>query len=213
MAGNNSIQILRGTSANIVASDQTLLAGQMLYNTDKNYLTIGSNDGDSLTGMPIAARELVAYGNNTEVSSITGNTTRSASVTALPNIVDIGASRVRIFNNPSQTGHQYMNMSQAGIQINSSNSAGVTINGYSITIAPTDIPLVINTYQATLGMYSTSSFPMRLQSVGQLSMYGDVGTTLGTTTSRTNVIGNSIYINCSQSLTLASNSNIKFEIA
>ena len=41
MANNKSIQILRGTNANIVASNETLLPGQPLYNLTKGYLTIG----------------------------------------------------------------------------------------------------------------------------------------------------------------------------
>lgn len=63
MANNKSIQILRGTSANIVAanSSTTLLAGQPLYNTDKNYLTIGAADGDKLVKKPVACREVTWY--------------------------------------------------------------------------------------------------------------------------------------------------------
>ena len=41
MAGNNSIQILRANSQTIANSSETLLDGQLLYNTDKNYLTCG----------------------------------------------------------------------------------------------------------------------------------------------------------------------------
>lgn len=71
MANKKSIQILRGTTANIVASDETLLPGQPLYNTDKNYLTIGSTDGDVLTKKPIAAMELVGYVNDRGTSVTT----------------------------------------------------------------------------------------------------------------------------------------------
>lgn len=42
---NKSIQILRGSNSVIAASDDTLLNGQLLYNTDKNYLTVGFADG------------------------------------------------------------------------------------------------------------------------------------------------------------------------
>ena len=41
---NQTIQILRGTSENIVKhanAGELLLDGQLLYNTDKNYLTVG----------------------------------------------------------------------------------------------------------------------------------------------------------------------------
>ncbi len=41
MAGNSSIQVLRGTDSSIKASRETLLDGQLLYNTTKNTLTVG----------------------------------------------------------------------------------------------------------------------------------------------------------------------------
>lgn len=67
MANNKSIQILRGNSAQIVAAQANeqdtdkLLPGQMLYNTDKGYLTIGSNENNSYTQEPIKVRELIGY--------------------------------------------------------------------------------------------------------------------------------------------------------
>ena len=42
MAGNNSIQFLRGTSTARKASSQTLLAGQPFYETDTKKLYVGT---------------------------------------------------------------------------------------------------------------------------------------------------------------------------
>lgn len=61
MAGNQSIQILRGTRNAIANSSEKLLPGQPLYNVDDNYLTIGSNDNDQVKAIPIACRELKGY--------------------------------------------------------------------------------------------------------------------------------------------------------
>ena len=44
MAGNDSIQILRGTSESIDASDETLLDGQLLYDKTNNKLYIGNGE-------------------------------------------------------------------------------------------------------------------------------------------------------------------------
>lgn len=41
MAGNNSIQFLRGTRNAIASSGETLQPGQPLYNVTDGYLTIG----------------------------------------------------------------------------------------------------------------------------------------------------------------------------
>ena len=83
MANNKSIQILRGTNANIVASDETLLPGQPLYNLTKGYLTIGGGgaNGDEnspLTSKPIGVRELVGYLG--DYNGITDSTQEVASI-------------------------------------------------------------------------------------------------------------------------------------
>lgn len=44
MAGNNSIQILRGTSSQISSSNETLLDGQLLYDKTNNRLYIGNGE-------------------------------------------------------------------------------------------------------------------------------------------------------------------------
>ena len=175
MAGNNSIQILRGTSANITASDETLLAGQMLYNTDKNYLTVGSNDGDALNKMPVVARELLAYDGDT--SQITACTTQSARVVTLPNAVNLGAKSIDVWSCASMSGQHYLTMAQSGIELNSGVAAGTTITGSSVTLNVGSIPIIINSYQAS-SLISVESFPMRISSGGQLALQSNTAISL-----------------------------------
>lgn len=68
MAGNGMIRMLRGTSEMISNSGDSgivLEPGQPLYNTDKNYLTIGGlkSDGDKkrVDASPISVRELKGW--------------------------------------------------------------------------------------------------------------------------------------------------------
>ena len=63
MAGNQSIQFLRGTRNAIANSTEKLLPGQPLYNVDDNYLTIGGGGdaNDQVNSIPIACRELKGY--------------------------------------------------------------------------------------------------------------------------------------------------------
>lgn len=62
MSNNKSMQILRGTNARIAVSTDTLLPGQLLYNYDKNYITVGGKDSNTrLNSAPVVARELIGY--------------------------------------------------------------------------------------------------------------------------------------------------------
>ncbi len=75
MANNNRIKILRGDSATISSSSQKLASGQPLYNTDKNYLTIGNKEGTtSVNALPITVREINGYlGDSSNITSSTSN--------------------------------------------------------------------------------------------------------------------------------------------
>lgn len=124
MANNKSIQILRGTNANIVNSDETLLPGQPLYNLTKGYLTIGGGaNGDEstpLTSKPIVVRELVAYLNDKE-DSIGADSNEAASI------------RVNTFNPDYPSTTSLMLNSGGSISINASGQ-GITLNGASTII-------------------------------------------------------------------------------
>lgn len=67
MAGNNAIQILRGSRDTIINNKGVKLkAGQLLYNKTDNYLTVGATDDDLLTKLPIRCREIFGYKGDTE---------------------------------------------------------------------------------------------------------------------------------------------------
>lgn len=82
MAGNGAIQILRGTSEQIDNNKtQTLLPGQLLYNTDKNYLTCGGGGSSkAVNSAPVACRELVVYSGDTN-DAVGASTEKVASIT------------------------------------------------------------------------------------------------------------------------------------
>ena len=75
----NIIKVKRGTSAVLNSSTQKLQAGEVLYNLDKNYLTVGAEDNDALTKKPVAAREIVGYTGDTD-SKIGASTTEAYSI-------------------------------------------------------------------------------------------------------------------------------------
>lgn len=73
MAGNNSIQFLRGPSTKIVASDQVLSPGQPCFDLTTNELRVGHGDTIANTE-PIVCRKLSAFtepqsGNEAEVQA------------------------------------------------------------------------------------------------------------------------------------------------
>lgn len=75
----NTIKVKRGKSAALNTSTEKLQAGEVLYNLDKNYLTVGADDNDALTKKPVAAREIVGYAGDTD-SKIGASTTEAYSI-------------------------------------------------------------------------------------------------------------------------------------
>ena len=75
MAGNNSIQFLRGTRNQIAQNTQQLQDGQPLYNMTDNYLSIGGGGSNDLSKLPIACRELKGY--VTDLSNQINNVTNT----------------------------------------------------------------------------------------------------------------------------------------
>lgn len=64
MAGNNVIQILRGTRDEIASNknkDVMLNEGQLLYNLTDNYLTCGGENGSKLTSLPVTTRSMSGH--------------------------------------------------------------------------------------------------------------------------------------------------------
>lgn len=75
----NTIKVKRGKSAALNSSTEKLQAGEVLYNLDKNYLTVGAKDNDALTKKPVAAREIVGYTGDTN-DKIGASTTEAYSI-------------------------------------------------------------------------------------------------------------------------------------
>lgn len=75
----NTIKVKRGKSAALNSSTEKLQAGEVLYNLDKNYLTVGAKDNDALTKKPVAAREIVGYAGDTD-SKIGASTNEAYSI-------------------------------------------------------------------------------------------------------------------------------------
>ena len=73
MAGNNSIQVLRGSRNAISQSSQQLLDGQLLYNTTDNYLTVGGGSSNDVSKLPIVCREIRGYAEDTYENKISAN--------------------------------------------------------------------------------------------------------------------------------------------
>ena len=72
MAGNGMIRMLRGTSDKVAESTGKLEAGQPLYITDKNYLTVG--DGTkNVKAKPITVREVQGWWADNDNISAKGN--------------------------------------------------------------------------------------------------------------------------------------------
>ena len=142
MANNKSIQILRGNSAQIVAAQANeqdtdkLLPGQMLYNTDKGYLTIGKEGNSAYTQLPIKSRELIGYyGDDTSIgvnnSLLSNNIIYGINYNAQANTLNI-FSELKLDSEGTTGGGGYMNIS-AGRGLNIS-SGGLNIHGQGINL-------------------------------------------------------------------------------
>lgn len=76
MAGNNSIQFLRGNSTARKASSQSLEAGQPFYETDTNLLYIGGESGTALnTAVPVGGISLYKHDISIVATGISGLST------------------------------------------------------------------------------------------------------------------------------------------
>ena len=158
MANNKSIQILRGTNANIVASDETLLPGQPLYNLTKGYLTIGGGgaNGDEstpLTSKPIVVRELVGYSGDTD-DEITANTAIQYKIGANGTVLEMSSNCPvsMAFNGPvimsGANGQQFLYcMAPSGMVLG---------NGAGYTLHPTEPGIAINNSGIYIGGGSTT---------------------------------------------------------
>ena len=78
MAGNNSLQMLRGTSSAISASTATLLAGQPLYDMTNNLLYVGDGSTTQIKSKAPIAAGSIKKANGTEILGVNSNRARLA---------------------------------------------------------------------------------------------------------------------------------------
>lgn len=144
MAGNNAIQILRANSATIANSSETLLDGQLLYNTDKNYLTCGGGANKPVNSLPVVCRELVAYNDDNE--SISNNTNVGARIYYnAPNLCIENASTVKINAN--------LNFPNDLVQ----NAIGIHVNTQTATISSYSVPLNLQSVTSGLNINTSAN--------------------------------------------------------
>lgn len=158
MAGNNAIQILRANSATIANSSETLLDGQLLYNTDKNYLTCGGGETNKpVNSLPIVCQELAYYqGDANTISANTGNNNLVYRIG--PNKL---VNKLEIYSNSNMV----INSSQ-NINLNATSYVSVASNYYiktkvgatqynAIDITSSSIIIGANTYTTSIKMCSS----------------------------------------------------------
>lgn len=113
----NTIKVKRGKSAALNTSTEKLQAGEVLYNLDKNYLTVGAEDNDALTKKPVAAREIVGYTGDTD-SKIGASTTEAYSIRYNDDSGVIVSSENNILSTPGTLKMQTPGKNASTIMIN-----------------------------------------------------------------------------------------------
>ena len=153
MAGNNAIQILRGNTQSIANSTETLLDGQLLYNTDKNYLTCGGGGANNVNSLPITCRELVAYQGDEE--AISNGTTEVASIRHNANELQVSSSGNL---NITSHGRAYMNTNGATWDFQYSNVSFFTASNMYLSGGGGESTLEMNLTTAQLNSYDVNIY-------------------------------------------------------
>lgn len=185
MAGLNAIQILRGTSSTLNSSTQTLLPGQLVYNKDKNYLAIGSDNVDRVNKLPIVTNEIIGY--DGDDTSITDTMSVEYSInrrqidieeSTPQNVFSIYTSTIPIqiiLDNTSESTQSEILVSNDNIKLNEVNISRIITEGVLSTniASPYDMCVTTNAItasgtvaQSNINIYSTKN--TTLQSSGDI---------------------------------------------
>ena len=166
MAGNNSIQFLRGNANTVANSTGNLIGGQPVYNEDKNYLTIGkSATSVNVHSTPIYVRSVVGYSGDTDENigslmtesyRIGGNETSSSDANLYINASRV-VSNCAICTPSLQANSVGTNSITASsrLNINTSNPYGnisMYVQGASIELSPYNVNI-----NASSGIFSNAS--------------------------------------------------------
>ncbi len=104
MAGNNSLQFLRGSSSRRKASSQTLLAGQPFFETDTNKLYVG-NGGNT----PLSSAQPLFQTQFDEISSnITGINTKLSENVPLQQLQNLKSLTINATHEFATTGNSHI---------------------------------------------------------------------------------------------------------
>lgn len=146
-----SIQILRGSNDTIANSTDKLLDGQLLYNKDKNYLTVGKvkktggtidedNSSYNFTSQPIRVRELGGF--SSDDSSIGEENTgefyiKHDSETSALTLSDSSLIKFKAGENEAQLGGKSVSFSvnTPRLRIEQNSSGDFLLDGFSSTSA------------------------------------------------------------------------------
>ena len=144
---SSQIQILRGSNANIVQNTSARLnAGQPLYNTTKNYLTIGETNNQRTTVRPVITPEVIGY---------VGDGASASSTTYITSSTDVEYS----LNKISNTVRLYSNSLPINLMVNGTTTAELSVTDGLVTIPTASISTTeIDTAQVSRITGPSSSF-------------------------------------------------------
>lgn len=166
----NTIKVKRGKSAALNSSTEKLQAGEVLYNLDKNYLTVGAKDNDALTKKPVAAREIVGYTGDTN-DKIGASTTEAYSIRYDDDSGVVVSSENNILSTPGT-----LKMQTPG-----KNASTITINTGEVDPDGSAKPTI--ELSTSLSMPLTLALPWK---TGTLATTDDITTSIATKLDNTN---------------------------
>lgn len=174
-----AIQILRGSNDKIVNSTDKLLDGQLLYNKDKNYLTVGSNSGDyKLNAQPIRVRELGGFSSDDRgIASQTGSAGFDFSIKHEDSSLDIWDSKHIIIGTCPAYNNLGTSKSSSYLKLNFENPAensSAVIDTYNNKLEM-DNSHTLLMYRENLIELATAA--VTIKSAGTLNLSSDTGIT------------------------------------
>lgn len=165
MAGNNSIQFLRGNANTVANSTGNLIGGQPVYNEDKNYLTIGKSAVSvNVHSTPIYVRSVVGYSGDTDENigslmtesyRIGGNETSSSDANLYINASRV-VSNCAICAPSLSVDSVGTNSITASSRLNINANSGIFSNAPEINMADSDVTSG-GTYYSSVNVHQTSS--------------------------------------------------------
>ena len=171
MAGNNSIQFLRGTSSQISSSTQVALAGQPVFSTDNNKLYIGDGSTQIRNLIPVNEAEHLPNNYIYAGGSSDPKWYKIATITNAPNLAAAGL--LLSINGIFATQDDQYGAETGQIEFDAANASGSYSCSASINygnINPNNVCVVQNGSTAELYYHFDSNYQSILVTV--MSFYG-----------------------------------------